>query len=185
MLAHSGATLPPVDDKAQWLADVQSWAIKLIEEPRAEGSERGKPFSAMCFLAFPTAGTDPSTSTRLQSWKFARCWTATTILHASGAPSTSLRRFPLKKTSRISVATRRTISGPFPTASAPLRSPSTMPSCATSGRIGPLPPTSFRTLRGLPLLRTTARMLSLRGRPRRLACVSLEGSPPPRSRLST
>ncbi|BGP56077.1 hypothetical protein JCM8202v2_003688 [Rhodotorula sphaerocarpa] len=40
MLAHSGATLPPVDDKAQWLADVQSWAIKLIEEPRAEGSER-------------------------------------------------------------------------------------------------------------------------------------------------
>ncbi|BGP56570.1 hypothetical protein JCM8202_000531 [Rhodotorula sphaerocarpa] len=40
MLAHHGAMLPPVHDKAQWLANVRGWAIKVIEEPRRNASER-------------------------------------------------------------------------------------------------------------------------------------------------
>lgn len=42
MLADHGAMLPPVHDKAQWLANVRGWAIKVIEEPRRNASERGK-----------------------------------------------------------------------------------------------------------------------------------------------
>ena len=42
ILARKGAKLPPATGKADWLADVQAWAIELVDAPIQPESEEGE-----------------------------------------------------------------------------------------------------------------------------------------------
>lgn len=55
ILARKGAKLPPADDKADWLPDVQAWAFELVEAPVQSESEEERETRMLLTLDYDAA----------------------------------------------------------------------------------------------------------------------------------
>ncbi|GAA5868634.1 hypothetical protein JCM3774_003606 [Rhodotorula dairenensis] len=55
ILARKGAKMPPADSKADWLADVQTWAIELVETPVQPDSEHDRETGMLLTLDYDAA----------------------------------------------------------------------------------------------------------------------------------